>query len=255
MLEYLFKIKISELLTFVFRNKLLCLIIINFIMSTINNITEILSRFSSLSKKEKKIISDNIIELKYKKGENICKQGAFASYISFINKGYAKRFIEHRDKNLILNIIGNGSFVGLSTLFYSKTFLYSVTSIEDCNVSTINIDVFTNIINENSKFAAEIIQILNTNTSDCFDRFISLTQKQSHGRIADAILYLSKDVFFSEKFDFSLSRRDFAEFTGISTESAIRILKEFHNDRIINLNGKTLEITSMEILLKLSELG
>ena len=224
-------------------------------MLNTNNITEIKSCFNSLSKEETKLITDNIIELKYKKGENICKQGAFASYIVFINKGFAKRFIEHKNKNLILNISYAGDFIGLSTLFYSKTFLYSVASVEDCYVSSINKDIFTQIINKNAKFAGELISILNNHTSMYFERFISLTQKQLHGRIADAILHLSKDVYKSEKFNFSLSRRDFAEFTGMSTESAIRILKEFHNDRIINLSGKTIEITSMELLLKLSELG
>jgi CRP/FNR family transcriptional regulator len=118
-----------------------------------------------------------------------------------------------------------------------------------------NKNIFTQIINQNAKFASEIMSILNNQTSMYFERFISLTQKQLHGRIADAILHLYKEVYKSKKFNFSLSRRDFAEFTGMSTESAIRILKEFHNDRIINLEGKTMEIISMELLLKLSELG
>ncbi|MBE9467316.1 MAG: Crp/Fnr family transcriptional regulator [Bacteroidetes bacterium] len=224
-------------------------------MSKINDFSKISSCLSSLSTEEKKLISENIIELKYKKGENICKQESFSSCIVFINKGFAKVYIEHKEKNFILNISHKGDFIGLSSLFYSNTFMYSVASIEDCYISSINKNIFTQIISQNAKFASEIMSILNNDTSMYFERFISLTQKQLHGRIADAILHLSNEVYKSVKFNFSLSRRDFAEFTGMSTESAIRILKEFHNDRIINLEGKTMEIISMELLLKLSELG
>ncbi|MCK5823205.1 MAG: Crp/Fnr family transcriptional regulator [Bacteroidales bacterium] len=224
-------------------------------MQNTNIFSKIESKITSLSNGEKKIITENIIELKYKKGENICKQGAFSSFVVFINSGFVKRYIEHKDKNLILSISHAGDFIGLSTLFHSKTFMYSATSIEDCHISSINKEIFIQLINKNAKFAGEILSILNSHTSLYFERFISLTQKQLHGRIADAILHLYKDVYKNEKFNFSLSRRDFAEFTGMSTESAIRILKEFHNDRIINLEGKTIEITSMELLEKLSELG
>ncbi|RLD63661.1 MAG: hypothetical protein DRJ01_03150 [Bacteroidetes bacterium] len=224
-------------------------------MERTNIFSKLESKTVSLSNEEKIIIENNIIELKYKKGENICKQGAFASCVVFINSGFVKRYIEHKDKNLILSISHAGDFIGLSTLFYSNTFLYSASSIEDCYVSSINKDIFIQLINKNPKFAGEILSILNNHTSLYFERFISLTQKQLHGRIADAILHLSRDVYNSTTFNFSLSRRDFAEFTGMSTESAIRILKEFHNDRIINLEGKTIEIISMELLQKLSELG
>jgi CRP/FNR family transcriptional regulator len=52
-----------------------------------------------------------------------------------------------------------------------------------------------------------------------------------------------------------LSRRDIAEFCGMSTESAIRILKEFHNDKIVNINGKIVEIISYQLLERLSAVG
>ena len=76
-----------------------------------------------------------------------------------------------------------------------------------------------------------------------------------HGRLADAILHLSREVYKSESFELKLSRKDIADFTGMSTESAIRILKEFHNDKIIDLDGKKLKINSFQILEKLSEIG
>jgi len=111
------------------------------------------------------------------------------------------------------------------------------------------------LISNNSDFAQKIIAHLNANTTQYFERIISLTQKQLHGRIADAILHLSRVIYKSDKFNMLLTRRDLAEFCGMSTESAIRILKEFHNDKIVNIEGKNLEVISYQLLERLSEVG
>ncbi len=211
--------------------------------------------FAHLTDEELEMILKNRVLLKYRKGENICKQGSFASQIFIITEGNAKIYIEHHDKNLILKIAGVGELIGLQSIFVENTFLYSASCIDDMMVYSINIQIVMDMIKTNPVFAAEIIKILNTGISQYFERFISLTQKQLHGRLADAILHLSKHVYNSQEFKLTLTRKDIAEFTGMSTESAIRILKEFHNDKIINMDGKVLKITSMKLLEKLSEIG
>ena len=54
-----------------------------------------------------------------------------------------------------------------------------------------------------------------------------------HGRIADALLYLSKDVYHNNTFQTLLSRQDIADLSAMTKESAIRILKEFKDEGII----------------------
>lgn len=211
--------------------------------------------FKSLKNEEIELIEKNKAVLKYKKGEIVCKQGSFANHLIYIEEGTVKIYIEHQDKNLILKIAKAGEFIGIQSLFANSTFTYSAACIEDTVVSIVNMSLFNEIVKLNNNFATEIIGNLNQNINQYFDRFISLTQKQLHGRLADAILHLSKDVYQSMEFKLTLTRKDLAEFTGMSTESAIRILKEFHNDKIVNIDGKTLKITSQKLLEKLSEIG
>ena len=52
-----------------------------------------------------------------------------------------------------------------------------------------------------------------------------------------------------------MSRQDLADLTGMSKDSAIRILKEFHNEGLIELNGRKLEILNMNQLEHISEKG
>lgn len=211
--------------------------------------------FDNLSDELMENIAANQVQLNYNKNEILCKQGGFATHVLFLTGGLVKIYKEHHDKNLILKFARPGEFIGLSSLFNKEVFNYSAASIDSSKVYSLNINSIKLIVKQNPDFAERIISQLNQNTTQYFERIISLTQKQLHGRIADAILHLSRDIYKADRFNMLLTRRDLAEFCGMSTESAIRILKEFHNDKIVNLEGKNLEVKSYQLLERLSEVG
>ncbi|MBI9068803.1 MAG: Crp/Fnr family transcriptional regulator [Salinivirgaceae bacterium] len=210
---------------------------------------------SSLTNDQIEKIKANQVNLNYNKGEIICKQGGFASHIIFLSEGLVKIYKEHNEKNLILQIVKPGELIGLSSLYNKGVFNYSAATIDRSKVYSINADIIKYLIKNNADFSEKIITLLNLNTTQYFERLISLTQKQLHGRIADAILHLAREIYQKDSFNMLLSRRDLAEFCGMSTESAIRILKEFHNDKIVNIEGKKLDIISYSLLERLSEVG
>ncbi len=211
--------------------------------------------FDKITDEQLTKINDNQVKLSYNKGEILCKQGGFATHIFYLTEGLIKVYKEHNDKNLILKLVNPGEFIGLSALYNRGVFDYSAAGVDSSKVYSINIETVQYLIKSNPTFAERIISQINHSTSLYFERIISLTQKQLHGRIADAIIHLSRDIYKSDKFNMLLTRRDLAEFCGMSTESAIRILKEFHNDKIVKLEGKNLEIISFKLLERLSEVG
>lgn len=195
------------------------------------------------------------IEVNYRNGETICKQGAFASHILLVKSGKAKLLHESKIRNLILKIVMPGDFLQLPSLFEENLFRFSVVSIENTVVWLIDKNTMADIVRKNADFAIEIIKIINQNKLNIIDRFTSLTQKQAHGKMADVILYLSEQVYKSLNFQITLSRRDIAELTGMSTETVVRILTEFKNDGLIKMSGKKIELNSLSLLRKLSEVG
>ena len=56
-------------------------------------------------------------------------------------------------------------------------------------------------------------------------------------------------------FEITLSRLDVSEFSGMSKDSAIRILKEFENEGIIQANGKSISINKLDLLKEISAKG
>lgn len=211
--------------------------------------------FDNLSDELLQKVAENQVNLTYNKGEILSKQGGFASHMFFLTRGLVKIYKEHNDKNLILKIVKPGEFIGLSSLYNQGVFNYSAASIDSSKVYSISSEVVQLLVKNNPEFAERMIAQINSNMSQFFERIISLTQKQLHGRIADVILHLSRDIYEADHFNMLLTRRDIAEFCGMSTESAIRILKEFHNDKIVNIEGKNLEVISYQLLERLSEVG
>ncbi len=212
--------------------------------------------FDLLTEDERKLVDDNMVEVHYKKGEIICKQGSFASKIIFLSEGLVKVYLEGNPKNLILTITPKNNLVGLPSIFEgNNTFLYSVSPYVDSWAKLIDINVFKQLLKQNAAFASKIIDILNENTAQAYGRFFCLTQKQLHGRMADILMCLSERIFKSLEYELPLSRIELAELTGMSTESVIRLMKEFKDDSLIEVSGKNVKILDMERMRKISSIG
>lgn len=214
------------------------------------------SIFKNLTEQEVKWIADNMAYVKYKRNESISKQNAFATHIIIIAQGYGKLYVESSDdKTMIIDILSNRSVIGLSSIFGNTMYHYSTATIDKSTVAFIDSGVIKNLILKNPKFSADIIRYFSNQEYLLYQRVNSLVQKQLHGRMADTLLYLAKEVYRSDVFLLTLSRKDLADFSAMSTESAIRILKDFKNEGIIKLDNKELKIVKLELLEKLSEHG
>jgi len=211
--------------------------------------------FDFLSETELDFIDQNRVELHFKRGENICKQGSYINTVLFLYDGTVKIYIETQVRNLILSIVDSGNIIGLPSLFNDNLFHYSATAVDKSMICAINVSAFNQVILTNAPFAAEIIKLLNKISLLGLDRMVSLTQKQLHGRFADGLLFLFKNVYRSLKFKLSLSRKDLAELTGMSTESAVRLIKEFRNEGVITVEKKILEIIDLKKLEQIANNG
>jgi CRP/FNR family transcriptional regulator len=79
-----------------------------------------------------------------------------------------------------------------------------------------------------------------------------LTHKNMHGRVAEAIIYLSKVIYNSPSFTTLLTRQDLADIASLAKESFIRILREFKLKGLVSVEGNSFEIKDMEALEKIS---
>lgn len=212
--------------------------------------------FDKLSKEELELVENNQVEVTFKKGEILCKQGTLAPHVMFLCSGLVKIYLEGPSDTLVLKIVASGNLIGLTSVFEGNSiFQYSAQTYVDSTVKLIDINVFRKLMHSNTEFAMEIFNISSINAIQIYGRFFCLTHKQSYGRLADILLCLSDNVFKKEAFDLELTRKELADLSGMASESVIRILKKFKDDGLIKVEGKTYKIIDYDKLKDISDHG
>ena len=212
--------------------------------------------FQMLSQEEMELVRASKTQVLFRKGDNLTKQGAFASYVLFIINGLAKQYIEGENhKSYNLRIIRPGEFVGLSSVFTKNTFNYSSIALTDCQIFLVEKDAIASIVKENGMFGFTIIKRYCEQNSNLYDKMQHLLYKQMNGRLADTLLYLNGLKVENAEIFQLLSRKDIADFAGISTESAVKLLKIFEKDKLIKLNEKDINILDNDVLQEISKKG
>jgi CRP/FNR family transcriptional regulator len=195
-------------------------------------------------------------KVEYAKRDIIVKQNARVSEIPLVLSGLVKISREmRRGKSVILRIAQPGSFLGLSSIFGSDVYEYSVFALENVSVRFVDIETFRWLIENNGLFGLEVVKQLSADNIFNINRLSSLLYKQLPGRVADIILYFSEDIFKSNTFTIPLTRQELAELAGTTKESLIRTLSEFKHDKIIDMNRNYFQVNSMHIVKTLSRLG
>ena len=212
--------------------------------------------FRFLDKEQLAYINKTRHEVKFHKGETIFKQGGPLTHIACLTSGNAKVYIEsHLNKNTILKILKPSELVGGPGFYVDYRHHFSVSALTESTACFIDVHVFEEMIKINTSFAMEFIKYLNNITIKLYDKLISLTHKQMHGRISDTLLYLSKEIYNSNTFQTMLSRQDLADLSAMTKESAIRILKEFKDEGIIDFSTNIFNILKEDVLVKISKTG
>lgn len=185
----------------------------------------------------------------FRKGENLTKQGAFASSVLFVMDGLAKQYVEGgATRNFNLRLIKGGEFVGLSVAFQKNTYDYSVVALRETMACLIEKEAISELIKANGTFAYNIINRYCEQNAKLYTSIHDLMYKQMNGRLAGALLYLWGEQVSEDVFPL-LSRKDIADFAGLSTESTVKLLKTFEKENLLKLEDKNvilLDVTAME---------
>lgn len=181
------------------------------------------------------------IEIEYNKGEVIIKQGTIAPHIIYLKKGLVKIYLEHHNRKQPLCIEKEG-FIGLESMYNDKYFQYSVSALVDTSLYLIELESFKNAIAKNAHLGVAVIENINIRSMHLYERIITLTQKQAPGRVADIFKCLIERIFEEDEFCLPCARKEFAEMATISIESLSRILKDFKDEGILEINGKTVKV-------------
>ena len=189
----------------------------------------------------------------YSKGSLIYKQGEKIDHFSYLKSGLVKLVRNIDDKNeQIICFARPLDFVSLLSIFSETYHQYSVIALEDSEICSLNLDEVKEMALHNGRFALSLAEKINRASDNIILTMLNIRQRRLLGRIAYILLYFANEVYKSDVFDMPVSRKEIAEFIGMTTENVIRTLSEFRQDKMIRINGKTIEIADKEKLVQIS---
>jgi len=201
-------------------------------------------------------INKGRIEITFKPGETIMKSGTPNTHVISFFQGLAKISLEGTNgENFILDFVRPQSFFSGPGLFVDKKHRFTISAVEPCKLCLIEIDTFLEIMKGNPNMAFAFMENSNNFILNLVSKMKSLLIKHHHGRVAEALLYLSKEIYHSNPFELSISKKDLSEMTGLSKEAVSRILHEFTNESMIQITGKTFHILKEDLLEQISRNG
>lgn len=210
---------------------------------------------SKLSDEQIERLSYNCAHVKFRKKDPLIKQGNFSTNVAYLRSGLAKIHVRGPYHEQIVRIIKSPSYLGLPTTFGDKINQYSVTAIEDAEVCFIDMQAFWHLLRENPDFSNEIMIDLCKNELEDFYRCTNRTQKQIRGKIADVLLDFSDRIYKSDVFRLPINQEDIGNLVDSTRETVSKVLNELHEDGIIKMNCKEVEIRNKKSLLRISATG
>jgi len=201
-------------------------------------------------------LGDSCRTMEIAKGETVLHEGSLTSHVVYLKSGLIKETMKGLDnKEQIFRIIKGKAYLGMSSLFGDTINHFSYKALSNLEVCHIEINTFKKLMLENAEFTYEIMSSLCKENLHNYDKLLKQGQKKIFGRLADALLYFSEDIFYDKKFTLPLTQQEIANFIGTSRESTARGLSNFKQNGIISIENSVVEILDINCLKQVSRTG
>ena len=174
----------------------------------------------------------------YKKKQLIYSEGNHPVRLFYIEKGKVKSFKTNDDgKELTVGLFGEGDFFGYTALLEESVYKESAEVLEDAEISAISKEDFENLIHANNAVQKKFIQLLAKHVVEKEEQMLAIAYNSLRKRVADALIKLQHKYKKDDEAVFSIhiSREDLANIAGTATESLIRTLSDFKNEKLIEI--------------------
>lgn len=188
---------------------------------------------------------------KYKKRQIIYSEGNHPNRVYYVLKGKVKAYKTNEDgKELVTELFSEGDFLGHIALLEGSAYQDTTATMEETELAVIPKEDFDELLNKNAAVAKKFIQILAKNISEKESHLLRLAYNSLRKKVADALLMLEKKYHHNkkEKFSIDINRESLASIAGTATESFIRTLGDFRQEKIIDINDGIITILDQKKL-------
>lgn len=196
----------------------------------------------------KDLAKDRKVKLLKKKSE-VYREGDMPLFVYFLKSGNVKTFKSHPDgKELIMNIYSGNDFFGFEPILENNNYTESAVAMQDSEVIAIPRHDFLVMIQGHPDVSKSFIHLLCKKVSERESQLLNLAYNSVRQRTAEALL--KSEALKDVRSVISISREDLAKMVGTASESVIRVLSDFKDEGLIEIEAGKIRITEPKKLEK-----
>lgn len=191
----------------------------------------------------------------YKKGTIVYREGSRLTGFFCVTKGIVKIFKTGIDgKEQIIRFAKKGEIIAYRSLLSKELACTTAKVIDEAVLCHIPYQTLLFLIQNNWQFSHHMLQIVCRELREANDYITDIAQKSVRERLAEILLLLKEnfELDHHNTLQISLTREELANTVGTATESVIRLLSEFKQDRLIELDGRKIKFINIPGLQKVA---
>ena len=189
--------------------------------------------------------------------ETIFEEGDIVKGIYFILHGKVKIFMSWGSQKVnIVRLAGDGQILGHRGYGLDSIYPVSAVALEDTEVCFIDNQLFWTLVKTNPDLHLELTTFYADELKRTEQHLKHMACSPVKCRVAEALIIIKEAYGISDdgKLNYPLMRKDMAALAGTTYETVVRMLTELKEDKMIDLNGKNIQIKDQEALIKFCQL-
>ena len=175
---------------------------------------------------------------KYKKRQTIYTEGNHPINLFYIQKGKVRIFKRNDDgKEFAVDLYNTGDFFGYVPMLEGTVYKETAEAMEESEIALIPREDFEELMGSQIDVAAQFIRMLARNVTSKEQQLLGLAYNSLRKKVAEALLSLCRkyNEQKAEPFAIDISRDNLATIAGTATESLIRTLGDFREEKLIEI--------------------
>jgi CRP/FNR family transcriptional regulator, cyclic AMP receptor protein len=177
-----------------------------------------------------------IIELRKK--QPLYAEGQRPRYLYYVLDGRLKIYKTNEDgKDLITHLCGQSDFLGYTSILEDSNYQENAEVLEDARLMLIPASDFLELVTRDAKVAQQFIRLITRNVLKAEEELLNLAYSSLRKKVANGLVQQldSFSAADNETIVLNLSRKEMAQAIGVATESFIRTLADFKEEKLVDI--------------------
>lgn len=215
--------------------------------------------FCDLSQEHLEELNRAKIPENYKIHQSIFQEGAYPGGLYCIVKGKVKIFkTDSHGNKQIVRLAGPGDILGYRCLLSQEPYTANAEALEEVTICFISKKLFLHLLESSPKTAFNVMALLSKNLGQAEQQLFNTNHKNIRERMAELLLVFKRRYGEETKegihLNIQLSRNEIAEMIGTTQESAIRLMSDFKQNKLIAVEGRKITLLDVPGLIQIANL-